>query len=380
MNVFYLLIYSVVLFATLALTSCSSEELPMTAQDEIEWHTAILKFHQDDNPSSRAGEIYTPLHDDKMMIRFMDQDESSVITGYAIYDSDTQTWQLSYNGNLTNCTNAHCEITYVGNYSSFETGTLFLSFDHKNPIFYCDEGIYCFRNNIVDLYATLNPKTCRMRFIGGSQYAFSFKGVGSYNEFNAYNSYCPEKNCYDELTGRLYRRNDEYSSVYYYIIPKNRHIRIKVDNNVYRRKKVLPTTFANGSSILIEMPELTPDDWYSDTYKTKEITISTITGGTQMLYRTRTSSKTGIEFSFDYKINKISDSSSYGLSVNVSGYDDNNNSSGYYRYTFKKDELELNQTRTLKDQFFNSRATYYQIDFDPTNIEGSLSNFTITNF
>lgn len=389
-------------FVSFAIVSCSHDEptIPIKNSDEDNiWYKGILNYSPIvTNVVSRSDQnsTYEPANGDILLLHFYTPNNRSV-SGYACYNSTSGVWELSYKGTLEVCSNLKCEVTYIGNNPILNSEQNLVELGLNCPIYECDNGVYHFNNsNKIDLHAQLSPATARIKFKGNKESNFLIKGV------NGLAKICVDDYwTYFDYTGGLSGAISapEYYSPYYYIASQLighyydfidcRNLWIKEGSTVYVWKKNISNYLEAGSSGIILLPDVAPNDWHSDSYRVKDVSDITIapknSGWTQTQDITRFYSNIGIQISFDYTITSCSSYDeyiNYPFAIGIWGYDESGNYVTRYDYYFHRDWLieDLNTTESFYYTCFIEGAAYYQIQFYGSELGTKITNFKISTF
>lgn len=382
----------------IALSACDHDApgfLQNEDQNGQEWHTAVLNFQPilsgDGTRASGQEELYEPCSDDMLMIDFVTTSGKSVM-GYAKYNMDDRQWQLTYAGDLPECSNVGCKVIYIGNNPVFNESNKTVSFTSHSPLFSSKVATYDRANNgTVSLYATLSPMTSRVRFRGSRESSFEVKGLGSYNGFTLSDWVMDWVEDRDALPSHLSASDEGYLSPYHYVVADRyagfRHLWIKEGNNVYLWKKNTLDYLHNGASGMINLPSVDADGWLSDTYRTKSVADIAIryqsdSGWTQTESQTKFYSGVGIQV--DLKCTITSKQSQtftdYPLEISIQAYDENGDFLDSFDDSIHKDDIVVNESFNFRESFYVEGASYYTMKFYGINITGNITDFVISTF
>lgn len=384
-------------------TSCSNDEFELSLQDDNEgkvWHKGVLTFNPE-YVTSRSSEdkILEPSHGDLLLLGF--NQENTSVRGYAQYDSASKIWELSYLGNLENCSKLSCSGKYIGNNPILNNDLTFVDVINC-PIFEINNGVYSFNGiDKITLSASLTPKYPRFRFKGNKEKTFQFRGVRVANSFGLGDS-GPWGWAADwpyRIDGSISLHEEGYYSPYYYGFASYCHgnnvmivvcdnLWVKDGETVYLWKKDITNYLKDRTSGIISLPDISPNDWYSDNYNeliVSDIIIEPKTNGdwSQTQSQTRFYSNVGIQFSLDYIISSYDGPEGavdYPFVISVSGYNQNGTKVGTSDYKFEKYDLEETDTMPFDCGYFIEGATYYEIQFYEHQLGAKITNFKISNF
>lgn len=384
-------------------TSCSNEELELSLQDDYEekvWHKGFLTFNTEYVTSrSDQGKMLEPSNGDLLLLTF--KQGYTYVRGYAKYNSASKVWELSYLGNLESCSNLSCEGKYIGNNPVLSSDLTFVDVINC-PIFEINNGVYSFNGiDNITLSASLAPKYPRFRFKGNEEKTFQFRGVrvadsfglGDNNGWTWY-TFWPYR-----IDGAISLQENGYYSPYYYGFASYYHgnevimfvcnnIWIKDGETVYLWKKDITNYLKDGTSGTISLPDISPNEWYSDNYNeliVPDIIIASKTNGhwTQTQSQTRFYSNVGIQFVLEYIISSYDGPEGavdYPFVISVSGYDKNGTKVGSSDYEFNNYDLEENDTMSFDCGKFIEGAAYYEIQFYEHQLSAKITNFKISTF
>ena len=401
-------IYNVVIafiaFSFSFVMSSCNDDIPNLVQiegpNEDVWKTAILNFYpvlsEQGSRAFEPMESFEPCTDDILVINFTKTGGQDV-KGYAKYNMTTQQWDLTYSGDLSNCSNEKCNVIYIGHNPIIDDVQKTVSFTSESPLFDCNSGIYdCIKSGAINLYATLHPITSRVRFKGSKDTAFEMKGFGTYHKFLLSDWAFEQVYCLDALSCNVSNSSDGYISPYYYVysqkfgdygFAKCNNLWIKDGNNVYLWKKKTSDYLQKGTSGLINLPSIDAEGWLSDTYRTKSISDITITsqthgGWTQTQSQTKFYSNVGIQVSLTYTITSkgYQDFTSYPFAILYWALDKDGNYLDSWENGVHKDDIKLNKAVNYKEEYYVEGASYYEIQFYEYKVAGKISNFKISTF
>lgn len=155
----------ILLFVASFFAACTKEndEVPEAAVNGT--HTIAMQFEGSidgfDSAITRATTTFA--NGTTMYIVF--SNNSSEVKGTAVYNSSSKTWNLTYNGTLTNISNATCSVYYFTDPTSSTSERLYLN---SSSAYYYGDIKYTKTSSSITITGTLQPNVSRVRFKGTS--------------------------------------------------------------------------------------------------------------------------------------------------------------------------------------------------------------------
>ena len=222
--------------------------------------------------TTRAGNGTAWEDGDKVYLQFSIGNE--LVDGVAIYDSETEEWEVLYYGTITLGTESKCEAFFFENAVSSTHTDVTLN---ELSAIYCDKNAtYLFDGSVLKVSANLVPMTGRIRFAGDiSQEAYIF-GIKHYTGYSITNNSF-------STSGNVRRKaivgDDEFTPYYYGYFPDSTKKEICFDDveNGYTYSKVLGNqALATGRSGYLDIPTLDDRSGW-ETLDNKDFTVSNVT-------------------------------------------------------------------------------------------------------
>mgnify|MGYP003308225226 FL=1 len=191
-------------FALIALlVACTEPELEVSGTDESGRKVCPMTFNCDVNgfdnvqlkaPARANTSSETWEEGDQVYISFYDG--NTIIPGEATY-SETNGWQVSYDGFLPTGTGLKCAVHYFEN--AIASNISVVKINQGTAIYEALDGQYAYDGTAITVAATLTPKTGRIRFTGTPNTIVRFTGITHYATFS------PAVNTFTTTTGLLTR-------------------------------------------------------------------------------------------------------------------------------------------------------------------------------
>lgn len=176
-------------FALMALlVACTGPELEVSGTDEAGKKVCPMTFNCDVNgfdnvllkaPARVNTSTGTWEEGDQVYISFYDG--NTIIPGEATY-SETNGWQVSYDGFLPNGTGLTCAVHYFEN--AIASNISVVKIGPETAIYAALDGQYNYNGKTITVTATLTPKTGRIRFTGTPDTMIRFMGITCYSTFS----------------------------------------------------------------------------------------------------------------------------------------------------------------------------------------------------
>lgn len=176
-------------FALMALlVACTGPELEVSGTDEAGKKVCPMTFNCDVNgfdnvllkaPARVNTSTGTWEEGDQVYISFYDG--NTIIPGEATY-SETDGWQVSYDGFLPNGTGLTCAVHYFEN--AIASNISVVKIGPETAIYAALDGQYDYNGKTITVTATLTPKTGRIRFTGTPGTKIRFMGITCYSTFS----------------------------------------------------------------------------------------------------------------------------------------------------------------------------------------------------
>lgn len=192
-------------FAIIALlVACTEPEVEVSGSDESGRKVCPMTFNCDVNgfdnvllkaPARANTSSETWEEGDQVYISFYDGNK--IIPGEATY-SETNGWQVSYDGFLPNGTGLKCAVYYFEN--AIASNISVVKIGQETAIYEALDGQYAYDGTALTVAATLTPKTGRIRFKGTHNTYIRFTGITHYATFS------PAVNTFSTTTGLLATR------------------------------------------------------------------------------------------------------------------------------------------------------------------------------
>lgn len=192
-------------FAIIALlVACTEPEVEVSGSDESGRKVCPMTFNCDVNgfdnvllkaPARANTSSETWEEGDQVYISFYDG--NTIIPGEATY-SETNGWQVSYDGFLPNGTGLKCAVYYFEN--AIASNISVVKIGQETAIYEALDGQYAYDGTALTVAATLTPKTGRIRFKGTHNTYIRFTGITHYATFS------PAVNTFSTTTGLLATR------------------------------------------------------------------------------------------------------------------------------------------------------------------------------
>ncbi len=189
-------------FALIALlVACTEPELEVSGTDESGRKVCPMTFNCDVNgfdnvqlkaPARANTSSETWEEGDQVYISFYDG--NTIIPGEATY-SETNGWQVSYDGFLPNGIGLKCAVHYFENASASNISVV--QVNYATAIYEALDGQYSYDGTAITVTAVLMPKTGRIRFTGTPGTIVRFTGITHYATFS------PAVNTFTTTTGLL---------------------------------------------------------------------------------------------------------------------------------------------------------------------------------
>ena len=189
-------------FALIALlVACTGPEVEVSGTDESGRKVCPMTFNCDVNgfdnvllkaPARANTSSETWEEGDQVYISFYDG--NTIIPGEATY-SETNGWQVSYDGFLPTGTGLKCAVHYFEN--AIASNISVVKIGHQTAIYEALDGQYAYDGTAITVAATLTPKTGRIRFKGTHNTLIRFTGITHYASFS------PAVNTFSTNTGLL---------------------------------------------------------------------------------------------------------------------------------------------------------------------------------
>lgn len=397
MNIIYRFLIGIVwLGLCLATSSCSEGEYPISCAEEassVEWHTAKLNFHSQFESSSRADDgAYSPQNLDMICIRFK-QASGKEVLGYAFYDAENESWNMTYQGSLTKGNNLSCYAIYFGNRPDLDKSTLNVSLSDETPVFVCKSGNYSvLSGDNVDLFVVMSPDCFRLRFKGTEELDFKYRGPSLFGNYDMKEDFLSTINTYYfPANGKIVSSENDFFSPYYYSDKGSMTaLRIMCQDNVFRFKQDLyrnAEMTKAGQSNLILLPSVAPNNWYSDKYWSEvapDISTSYTTtisiDGNKKYY-----SQVGIGIEFDYLVSALNSSigeDDYELFLVWKAYDEDGGIvTEKQNYIPNWIDAEIvGEQLDYYGYVFAEETAYYTFEIKTYGVKTKISNIKISTF
>lgn len=165
------------LFVSSGCTSFNDTDEELAGSEDTVMHTCLVNMNVekssfDNAPQSRASRWNSG---DRVYITFKGSNGQST-KGYAEY-SDGQ-WQFNYYGMLQTGSNIGCTAVYFDN-ASTESGSV-VNLTENTGIYEDNSCSYSLSGGVLNVTATLKPKTGRIRFSGAEQETITLYGITHY--------------------------------------------------------------------------------------------------------------------------------------------------------------------------------------------------------
>ena len=118
---------------------------------------------------------------DKIYVTFYNG--TTIVPGEAVYSSTTG-WTVSYEGNLAVGSNQKCEARFFVNATL--ANSYLVTLNPHTEIYEDVNGVYTYSNGALTVWASLVPKTGRIRFTGTSGRKINITGITSYATYVPY--------------------------------------------------------------------------------------------------------------------------------------------------------------------------------------------------
>ena len=262
--------------AMLLAISCSSDDEFTDDSGSVERVPHYATMHLDGGitgfgNTTRAGNGSAWEDGDKVYLQFSVGNE--LVDGAAIYDSETEEWEVQYYGTITSGTESKCEAFFFENAVSLTHTDVTLN---EHSAIYCDKNAtYLFEGSVLKVSANLVPMTGRIRFAGDISQDAYFSGFKHYTGYDILtNSFTATEKRYQTTVG-----SDEYSPYYYGFFPDSTKKEILFDDIEYgyTYSKVLGSqALAVGRSGYIDIPSIEKRSGW-ETLDYKDYTVSNVT-------------------------------------------------------------------------------------------------------
>lgn len=221
--------------------------------------------------TTRAGNGTAWEDGDKVYLQFSVGNE--LVDGAAIYDSETEEWEVQYYGTITLGTESKCEAFFFENaVSSTHTGVTL----NEHSAIYCDKNAtYLFEGSVLKVSANLAPVTGRIRFAGEISQDAYFSGIKYYTGY----SITDNTLTVGEKRHSITVGDDGYTPYYYAFFPDSTKKEIFFDDieSGYTYSKVLGNqALATGRSGYLDIPTLDDRSGW-DALDNKDFTVSNVT-------------------------------------------------------------------------------------------------------
>lgn len=222
--------------------------------------------------TTRAGNGTAWEDGDKVYLQFSVGNE--LVDGAAIYDSETEEWEVQYYGTITLGTESKCEAFFFENAVSSTHTNVTLN---EHSAIYCDKNAtYLFEGSVLKVSANLVPMTGRIRFAGEISQEAYFSGIKHYTGYSiTENSFTVSGDKRLKATVA----DEEYTPYYYAFFPDSTKKEICFDDveNGHTYSKVLGNqALATGRSGYLDIPTLDDRSGW-ETLDNKDFTVSNVT-------------------------------------------------------------------------------------------------------
>lgn len=258
-------------------TSCNSnDEFVGNVTNERVPHYA--KMHLDggidgfDNVTRAASDTTCWENGDKVILQFTVG--SKIVDGVAVYDSETDEWEVQYFGTITSGTESKCEAFFFENAVSSTHTNVTLN---EHSAIYCDRNAtYLMDSAVLKVSANLSPMTGRIRFASEISQEAYFSGIKYYTGYSiADNSFTVSGDKRFKTTVT----DDEYTPYYYGFFPDSTNKEIFFDDLKYgyTYSKVLGNqALLLGRSGYLDIPTIENRSGW-ETLDNKDFTVSNVT-------------------------------------------------------------------------------------------------------
>ena len=221
--------------------------------------------------TTRAGNGTAWEDGDKVYLQFSVGNE--LVDGAAIYDSETEEWEVQYYGTITLGTESKCEAFFFENAVSSTHTDVTLN---EHSAIYCDKNAtYLFEGSVLKVSANLAPVTGRIRFAGEISQDAYFSGIKYYTGYSITNNTLTV----GEKRHSITVGDDGYTPYYYAFFPDSTKKEIFFDDIEYgyTYSKVLGNqALATGRSGYLDIPTLDDRSGW-ETLDNKDFTVSNVT-------------------------------------------------------------------------------------------------------